>query len=63
MMLGGHFNTANGFSHMVATLATQNLPQMLRHLWWTTRQTMLPIPGKVHYVFNMRDLSRIVQVL
>ncbi|CAM9600550.1 unnamed protein product, partial [Laminaria digitata] len=58
-MLRGRFK-AGGFDTEVMNVVG-NLTQVTISLWRTMKAKMLPTPAKFHYLFNMRDLSRVFQ--
>ncbi|OHT09327.1 Dynein heavy chain family protein [Tritrichomonas foetus] len=59
-IIEGYFIPERGFNPLTVA-AAGNIVRATHEVWSQTKAKMLPTPTKFHYVFNLRDLSRIVQ--
>lgn len=58
-MLNGRFPAAEFDEEVMSVVA--KLTRATISLWRTMKEKMLPTPAKFHYIFNMRELSRVFQ--
>ncbi len=56
-ILGGYFNVRKASDKLKASIAVQATIDMYLQI----SRTMLPIPAKFHYTFNLRDMAKVFQ--
>ncbi|KAK8898529.1 Dynein heavy chain 5, axonemal [Tritrichomonas musculus] len=59
-ILQGYFTEERGFTPAFVNLVPAAV-KAVREVWQQTKNKMLPTPAKFHYVFSLRDLSRVTQ--
>jgi len=57
-MMRGRFEHSGPLSDLIPRITKATI-----ELWQTIKHKMLPTPSKFHYIFNMRDVSRVFQGL
>ena len=61
-ILGQYINTNNNYNPSVIQHVKDAIT-MIKQVWSSVKQQLIPTPDKFHYTFNLRDLSRIIQGL
>ena len=59
-ILRARFTTKNGFAEQAIGLS-KKLTAITIDVWNKVKQSLLPTPARFHYIFNMRELSRVFQ--
>ena len=62
-MLRGRFPKSGGGWNRETLNTVKNMTQATIDLHQKVKAKMLPTPAKFHYIFNLRDLSRVFQGL